>query len=127
MKVDLIIEAHYLTLLIAALETKGIMALGGSGVVDVDVAIVGGGIGGPALALALQKVGITSVAVFERDASHDERSQGYGLTSAPAPCPPCSRSCSQLAVLVWKELAHDEHRTPLTGCSRAPRCRRNWG
>ncbi|KAJ1496270.1 hypothetical protein T484DRAFT_1874648, partial [Baffinella frigidus] len=56
------------------------MALFGSGVVDVDVAIVGGGIGGPALALALQKVGITSVAVFERDASHDERSQGYGLT-----------------------------------------------
>ena len=48
--------------------------------VDVDVAIVGGGIGGPALALALQKVGITRVAVFERDASHDERSQGYGLT-----------------------------------------------
>jgi len=73
-----LIEAHYLTSLIAA----RIMALLGSGVVDVDVAIVGGGIGGPALALALQKVGITSVAVFERDASHDERSQGYGLTSA---------------------------------------------
>ena len=43
------------------------------------VAVIGGGIGGAALALALQQRGI-SVLVFERDASFHERRQGYGLT-----------------------------------------------
>ena len=43
------------------------------------VAIVGGGIGGAAAALALQQRGLNAV-VYERDASFDERAQGYGLT-----------------------------------------------
>ena len=43
------------------------------------VAIVGGGIGGAALALALQQRGV-AVRIFERDACFDERAQGYGLT-----------------------------------------------
>ena len=43
------------------------------------VGIVGGGIGGATLALALQRVGIRSV-LLERDASFDARAQGYGLT-----------------------------------------------
>ena len=44
-----------------------------------SVAIVGGGIAGLALALALHRRGISST-VFERDTSFDERRQGYGLT-----------------------------------------------
>eukprot|EP00931_Biecheleriopsis_adriatica_P064486 TRINITY_DN39260_c0_g1_i3.p1 TRINITY_DN39260_c0_g1~~TRINITY_DN39260_c0_g1_i3.p1 ORF type:complete len:447 (-),score=47.77 TRINITY_DN39260_c0_g1_i3:652-1992(-) len=44
-----------------------------------SVAIIGGGIGGLALALALQHRGV-SCRVFERDAHFDERRQGYGLT-----------------------------------------------
>ena len=43
------------------------------------VAVVGAGIGGAALALALQQRGVR-VAVFERDASFAARKQGYGLT-----------------------------------------------
>jgi 2-polyprenyl-6-methoxyphenol hydroxylase-like FAD-dependent oxidoreductase len=43
------------------------------------IGIAGGGIGGFALALALQKKGIRSV-VFEKDISIDARHQGYGLT-----------------------------------------------
>ena len=43
------------------------------------VGIVGGGIGGLALAVALKQRGI-DCRVFERDASFAERSQGYGLT-----------------------------------------------
>jgi len=46
---------------------------------SVDVAIIGGGIGGLALALALQQRGVRC-AVYERDKSIGERSQGYGLT-----------------------------------------------
>jgi len=46
---------------------------------DLMVAIVGGGIGGLALALALQHRGVRC-RVFERDNHFDERSQGYGLT-----------------------------------------------
>lgn len=45
----------------------------------VCVAIVGGGIGGLALALALQQRGVDS-AVYERDAAFAVRAQGYGLT-----------------------------------------------
>jgi hypothetical protein len=43
------------------------------------VGIVGGGIGGLALAIALLNKGIDCM-VFERDRSFAERSQGYGLT-----------------------------------------------
>ena len=46
---------------------------------DVQVAIVGSGIGGAAAGLALQQRGIR-VALYERDNSFDERAQGYGLT-----------------------------------------------
>ena len=46
---------------------------------DYDVAIVGCGIGGAALALALQQRGISAMA-FERDTTFDQRRQGYGLT-----------------------------------------------
>ena len=45
----------------------------------VGVAIVGAGIGGLALALALQQRGM-ACAVFERDGAFAERAQGYGLT-----------------------------------------------
>jgi len=44
-----------------------------------SVAIVGGGIGGFALAAALQHRNIPCV-VYERDTSFEERKQGYGLT-----------------------------------------------
>lgn len=43
------------------------------------IAIVGGGLGGLACALALQQRG-ARVAVFERDGSFEARAQGYGLT-----------------------------------------------
>lgn len=46
---------------------------------ELSVAIIGGGIGGLALALALQQRGIRC-RVFERDANFHERKQGYGLT-----------------------------------------------
>ncbi|KAL7531891.1 hypothetical protein ACHAXR_004292 [Thalassiosira sp. AJA248-18] len=45
----------------------------------VSVAIVGGGIGGIALAAALQHRNIPCT-VYERDTSFEERKQGYGLT-----------------------------------------------
>lgn len=45
----------------------------------ISVAIVGGGIGGIALAIALQHRNIPCV-VYERDTSFEERKQGYGLT-----------------------------------------------
>jgi 2-polyprenyl-6-methoxyphenol hydroxylase-like FAD-dependent oxidoreductase len=47
------------------------------------VGIVGGGIGGSALALALQLRGIR-VKIFESDVSFDSRRQGYGLTMQQA-------------------------------------------
>ena len=50
---------------------------------DVSVAIVGGGLGGLALALALQHRSVPCV-VYERDSNFDERSQGYGLTMQQA-------------------------------------------
>ena len=50
---------------------------------DASVAIIGGGLGGLALALALQHRSIPCV-VYERDSNFDERSQGYGLTMQQA-------------------------------------------
>lgn len=44
-----------------------------------NVAIIGGGLGGLALALACRHRGIPCV-VYERDVHFDQRSQGYGLT-----------------------------------------------
>ena len=46
---------------------------------DISVAIVGGGIGGVALAAALQHRNIPCK-IYERDVSFEERKQGYGLT-----------------------------------------------
>lgn len=46
---------------------------------NITVAIIGGGIGGFALAAALQHRNINCV-VYERDVEFDERKQGYGLT-----------------------------------------------
>jgi 2-polyprenyl-6-methoxyphenol hydroxylase-like FAD-dependent oxidoreductase len=43
------------------------------------VAIIGGGIGGAALALALRQRGV-SFTLYEKDANCDSRAQGYGLT-----------------------------------------------
>ena len=59
-------------------------ATSGAAVCDGDaarplVAVVGAGLGGVALALALQHRGVR-VRVFERDGGFAERSQGYGLT-----------------------------------------------
>jgi salicylate hydroxylase len=50
---------------------------------EANVAIIGGGIGGFALALALQQRGIPCT-VFERDEAFAEREQGYGLTMQQA-------------------------------------------
>lgn len=44
------------------------------------IALIGGGIGGTATALALQRSGFTSVRIFEKDPSFESRRQGYGLT-----------------------------------------------
>jgi 2-polyprenyl-6-methoxyphenol hydroxylase-like FAD-dependent oxidoreductase len=46
---------------------------------SLNVAIVGGGIGGLAAALSLQQKGI-NVTVYERDGEFGDRRQGYGLT-----------------------------------------------
>ena len=58
---------------------KGTSLLSTSAMPSFHVAIVGGGVGGLALALALHGKGIPCT-VFERDASFDQRHQGYGLT-----------------------------------------------
>ena len=62
---------------------------GSSGLVDGElppplpvaprVAVVGGGIGGAAVSLALLQRGIPAT-LYERDSSFDQRAQGYGLT-----------------------------------------------
>eukprot|EP00392_Amoebophrya_sp_AT5.2_P002392 g2397.t1 len=44
------------------------------------IVIAGGGIGGNALAVALQRKGFTDIVVLEQDPSFDSRKQGYGLT-----------------------------------------------
>ena len=54
---------------------------------SVDVAIIGGGIGGLALALALQQRGVRC-AVYERDNSIGERSQGSRCSRGVPRCAP---------------------------------------
>lgn len=61
------------------------------------VAIVGGGIGGVALAVACLHRGIPFT-LYERDASFDARSQGYGLTLQQA-----SKAIEGLGILSLKE------------------------
>jgi glycine/D-amino acid oxidase-like deaminating enzyme len=53
------------------------------------VVIAGCGVSGAALALALQQRGMR-VAIYEKDARFDSRSQGYGLTMQQVRvCGPC--------------------------------------
>mmetsp|Transcript_7520 Transcript_7520/g.12107 ORF Transcript_7520/g.12107 Transcript_7520/m.12107 type:complete len:466 (-) Transcript_7520:1455-2852(-) len=65
----------------------GVVAHGGTSmfkaVYEPEVVIVGGGIGGCALSLALSHRNIKS-SVFEKDPSFDSRAQGYGLTMQQA-------------------------------------------
>ena len=61
------------------------------------VAIIGGGIGGVALAVACLHRGIPFT-LYERDSSFDERSQGYGLTLQQA-----SKAIEGLGILSLKE------------------------
>jgi hypothetical protein len=61
------------------------------------IAIVGGGIGGVALAVACLHRGIPFT-LFERDSCFDERSQGYGLTLQQA-----SRAINGLGILSLKD------------------------
>ena len=44
------------------------------------ISVIGAGISGLALSIALRQLGFTSVDVFEKDVSFDSRRQGYGLT-----------------------------------------------
>lgn len=61
------------------------------------VAIIGGGIGGTALAVACLHRGIPFT-LYERDSSFNERSQGYGLTLQQA-----SKAMSGLGITTLKE------------------------
>ena len=47
---------------------------------DTDIAIIGGGIAGLAVGIALLQLGYKNVAVYERDETISARRQGYGLT-----------------------------------------------
>ena len=47
---------------------------------ELRIAVIGGGIGGLGVALALQQIGCKRVTVFDKDATFDFRAQGYGLT-----------------------------------------------
>lgn len=44
------------------------------------IAVVGAGISGLALSIALKQRGFTNITIFEKDISFDFRRQGYGLT-----------------------------------------------
>jgi 2-polyprenyl-6-methoxyphenol hydroxylase-like FAD-dependent oxidoreductase len=44
------------------------------------IAVVGAGISGLALSIALKQLGFRNIKIFEKDASFDSRRQGYGLT-----------------------------------------------
>lgn len=47
---------------------------------NISIAIVGSGISGLALSIALKQKGFSNISIFEKDASFDSRRQGYGLT-----------------------------------------------
>jgi len=70
------------------------------------VAVIGGGIGGLACALALQADGAL-VEVFERDEAFDDRKQGYGLTLTNNAVGPLAK----LGIL-GLVAAHDAARSP---------------
>lgn len=74
---------------------------------DVEVAIVGGGIGGLAAAVALHRRGVR-VRVFERDAAFAGRKQGYGLTLQPTPALTELRLVDRVRAL---DTASEEHWT----------------
>ena len=74
-----------------------------------SVAIVGGGIGGFALAAALQHRNITCV-VYERDTSFEERKQGYGLTMQQG-----ARALRSLGF--FSEFTDDDFQPPVGGCA----------
>lgn len=78
---------------------------------SLKVAIIGAGIGGAALALALQHRGIRTV-VYERDCNFDARHQGYGLTMQQG-----IRSSSGLAAL---GLCHLHGIVSVEHCSYSP-------
>lgn len=44
------------------------------------IAIVGAGISGLTLSIALRQIGFKNISIFEKDGSFDCRKQGYGLT-----------------------------------------------
>lgn len=58
---------------------------------SLSVAIIGGGLGGLAAALALQQLGLRRVVVFERDEYFGDRKQGYGLTLTNNPKGPLAK------------------------------------
>ena len=60
------------------------IALSNPSLAGLSIGVVGGGIAGLAVALALQVGGFSNVAVFERDPSFASRRQGYGLTIGQA-------------------------------------------
>ena len=45
-----------------------------------QIAVIGGGISGLAIAISLQIKGFQHVKIFEKDPTFDTRRQGYGLT-----------------------------------------------
>lgn len=44
------------------------------------ISVIGAGISGLAISIALKQLGFTHVNIFEKDVSFDSRRQGYGLT-----------------------------------------------
>ena len=47
---------------------------------DMEIAVIGGGLAGFAVAIMLKKGGFGNITIYERDKCIDERRQGYGLT-----------------------------------------------
>lgn len=47
---------------------------------NTKIAVIGAGISGLALSIALRQLGFVNVTIFEKDPSFDSRRQGYGLT-----------------------------------------------
>ena len=74
---------------------------------ELRVAIIGGGLGGLALCLALHRVGIAAK-VYERDHHFDDRRQGYGLTLTNSPKSPLAQ-LGLLATCIEKDCASAWH------------------